>query len=330
MKKNLILMGMSLLAMTSCYKDYILDSENKGVGFANGTDVRSVVVGEGMKFYTAVALAGVIDNREDRTVDYSVDNSLVNAETLAAMKVNSLSYITSLVKPVSELKELPSSEYTLINDGGKAGSTVIGKGKHSGRITVQVDSAAFLSGSASLVPDHVLALRITDGHGLGIIDGYSTTVIGIRYENMLFGNWWHGGKAVAMDASGNVVDQVYYSTEIPQTDSKVWTLTTVEPHSLTANAVGNELNSSKAQMKITLEKDGKVSISSVEGASYVVEPDGESRYNQARLLQNRKLFLNYKYEKDGKVWHATDTLTFRNRIRDGVNEWQDENQENYK
>ena len=40
--------------------------------------------------------------------------------------------------------------------------------------------------------------------------------------------------------------------------------------------------------------------------------------------------LKYKYEKDGLVYHATDTLTFRNRIRDGVNEWQDENQEHYK
>lgn len=330
MKRNILSVGLAIITLTSCYKDYIIDSDTQAVGFANQTDVRSVIVGEGMKFSTAVALAGVIKNGEDRRVDYSVDNSLVNEETLAAMKVNSLSYITSLVKPLSSLKVLPSSEYSLINEGGETGSTIIRKGTHSGKITVKIDSVAFLGGSASLVPEHVVAFRINDGHGLGIIEGRETTVIGVRYENMLFGNWWHGGKAVVKNPEGVVVEEIRYSTEIPQTDNKVWTLTTVEPFSLTANAVGNELNSSSAQMKLTLENNGKITVNSVPGAKYEVESDGESTYNQSRLLQNRKIFLSYKYKKDGNVWHVTDTLTFRNRIRDGVNEWQDENQDNYK
>jgi len=67
------------------------------------------------------------------------------------------------------------------------------------------------------------------------------------------------------------------------------------------------------------------------GATYQVQPEGTSTYNQAKLLQNRKIFLNYKYQVASGNWcYATDTLTFRNRIRDGVNEWQDENPENYK
>ena len=78
-------------------------------------------------------------------------------------------------------------------------------------------------------------------------------------------------------------------------------------------------------MKLTLENNGKITVNSVPGAKYEVEPDGESTYNQSRLLQNRKIFLSYKFKKDDNVWHVTDTLTFRNRIRDGVNEWQDEN-----
>ena len=148
MKRNILSVGLAIITLTSCYKDYIIDSDTQAVGFANQTDVRSVIVGEGMKFSTAVALAGVIKNGEDRKVDYSVDNSLVNEETLAAMKVNSLSYITSLVKPLSSLKVLPSSEYSLINEGGETGSTIIRKGTHSGKITVKIDSAAFLGGSA--------------------------------------------------------------------------------------------------------------------------------------------------------------------------------------
>ncbi len=334
MKKNILLIAAAALSLTSCYEDYIKDSSTPGVGFANATDVRSVIVGEGLKFSTAVALGGVIENRQDRTIGYSVDGSLVSEETLAAMQTNPLSYINTLMADVTEIKALPSSEYTLVNEGGKDGCTVIPSGRHSGKITVKIDSSAFFgtSGSACLVPDVVIPLRITgtNDSGLGIIADHETTVIGVRYENMLFGNWWHGGKAVVESATGEK-STVYYSTEIPQSSNLVWTLTTVAPHSLTANAVANEVNRSFPQMKLTLEEDGNVIIEAVEGATYSVSPDGESSYNRARLLQNRKIFLNYKFSKaDGSVWHATDTLTFRNRLRDGVNEWQDENQENYK
>ncbi len=326
MKKNAIIILAAIFALTSCYGSYIKDSTSQGVGFANNVDVRTVVVGEGMKFSTGVALAGVINNGEDRTVNYTVDESLANTTALAAMQNHTLSYINELAADLTELKPLPSSEYSLVNEGGQDGTTVIKKDTHLGKITVQVDSAAYLAGSASMIPDFVVPLKITSGNGLDIISGFESTVIGVRYENMLFGNWYHGGKATVEGGS----ETQTYATEIPQSTNKVWTLTTVSPHSLTANAVAGGLNGSAAQMKLTLSPDGSVTIESVPGATYTVEPDGESRYNRARLLQDRKIFLNYKFtDKDGNLWHATDTLTFRNRVRDGVNEWQDENQENY-
>ena len=66
------------------------------------------------------------------------------------------------------------------------------------------------------------------------------------------------------------------------------------------------------------------------GAKYSVEPDGESRFVRSKLLQDRKIILSYKYQSGSDTVHARDTLTFRNRIRDGVNEWQDENPQHYK
>ena len=146
---------------------------------------------------------------------------------------------------------------------------------------------------------------------------------------MLFGNYWHGGETVVTDASGAEVNRIAYYTTVPQSETRVWTLTTVAPFSLTANAVGGELNGSKAQLKLTQGADGAITVSAADGADYAVEADGECSFNCAKLLQNRRIYLKYKYEKDGLIYHATDTLTFRNRVRDGVNEWQDENPANY-
>ena len=170
---------------------------------------------------------------------------------------------------------------------------------------------------------------VTDGNGTDVMADRKYSVIGVRYENMLFGNWYHGGKADIYDAGGNKVGTNVYSTSIPQADNLIWTLTTVAPFELTANAVGSEFNGAAAQMKLRLNTDDSITISSVEGARFVVEPDGESRFVRSKLLQDRKIILNYKYVSGENTVYANDTLTFRNRLRDGVNEWQDENPSHY-
>jgi membrane-bound lytic murein transglycosylase D len=45
--------------------------------------------------------------------------------------------------------------------------------------------------------------------------------------------------------------------------------------------------------------------------------------------EDRKIVLNYQYVNGTETIHAHETLTFRNRMRDGVNEWQDENPAHY-
>ena len=324
-------MTSALLLLTSCYDDYVRDYEIQSVGFANQTDVRSFIVGESMEISTGVGLGGVITNNEDRKVYFEVDNSLVNDATLSSFKNHTWSYISELYGNVNAISPLPADEYTLTPEGGRAGEVIIRKGDHLGRIAIKVDEDTFIADEGRLYPEFVIPLRITgvDG-GLTLMESKTTTVIGVRYENMLFGDWWHGGEMSVTDPQGNVLENITYYTSAPQADNLVWTLTTVSPHSLTANAVGNALNGVEAQMKLTLNDDNTVTVEPVNGATYQVEPDGESTYNDARLLQERKIFLNYKYVNgDGNTCHAKDTLTFRNRIRDGVNEWQDENPENY-
>ena len=73
-------------------------------------DVRTFVVGEGMKVQVGVALAGTTSNSRERTVVYQIDNSLVNASTLTAMQAG-VSYIKNSVTTVTELKQLPSNYF---------------------------------------------------------------------------------------------------------------------------------------------------------------------------------------------------------------------------
>ena len=68
---------------------------------------------------------------------------------------------------------------------------------------------------------------------------------------------------------------------------------------------------------------GNVTVSSDAGSAIAVQPNGQSTYDAA----SRSFILFYKYSDGGFECEATDTLVFRNRVRDvqadgqGVNEW---------
>lgn len=323
--KKFIAFLMITVALVSCYEDYILDYEFDGIYFPYQLDVRTVVVGEGMKFNYGVALGGVRDNNRDREVTYQLDNSLVNDNTLAAMK-GGATYIKNSLAGVDQLRLIPSNYYTVSD----ASRFVIKKGEYTGTVTFKADSAKFVSDPATLEAGYVLPLRITAADADSLLSTKDYLVVGVKYENMLFGNYWHGGVTVVKDAAGSVVETVSYPTTIPSPDSKAWALKTVGPMSLVTNGVSDVSSSSNAEFKITLS-GGNITIESQPDAAFQVMPDGASTYNQAKLLQDRRIYLNYKYQREDGNWcYAKDTLTFRNRIRDGVNEWQDENPDNYK
>jgi len=322
--KKIIALLFIVAAVSACYEDYITDYDFDGIYFPYQLDVRTFIVGEGMKIKFGAALGGVRENDRDRVVNYQIDNTLINPTTLAAMK-GEAAYIKNSVTAVNELKLLPSNYYS-VTDNSKI---VIKKGEHSGTVTLKPDSAKFLSDPATLVATYALPLKITSADADKVLDDKKTVVIGFKYENMLFGNYWHGGVTVEKDAAGAIVKTTNYFTQIPIPEAKIWKLTTVEPFALTINGVSDISSSPKPEMKIALN-GGNVIVSPAAGATFQVQPDGGSTYNQAKLLQNRKIFLSYKYQNAAGNWcYAKDTLTFRNRIRDGINEWQDENPANY-
>lgn len=324
MKKVFGLLMISLF-LVSCYKDdYIKDFEYDSIYFPFQTDVRTWVVGEGTKIEIGSSLGGVRENTRDRKVEFIIDNSLVTPELLVTMKLGS-TYIQDAVASVTTLSPLPASYYTLNNSN----AMVIKAGQHSGAVTLSIDSAKFLADAKTLNSSYVIPFYIKSADADTILESKRTAVVGIKYENMLFGNYWHGGVTTEKDASGNVIATTKYYTEIPSPDIKVWKLTTIAPNVLVTNGY-SDMQTGKPEMKLTLE-GSKIIVSSATGATFSVTPNGESNFNRAKLLQNRKIVLNYQYKNTaGNNCFAQDTLTFRNRIRDGVNEWQDENPANYK
>ena len=96
MKTRIFILAFAAVCAVSCYDDYVGDYSRTACGFANPTDVRSVVVGEGMTFSTGIALGGTIDNAEDRRIDVGVDYSLVGSETYSLLKNHTFAYIASL------------------------------------------------------------------------------------------------------------------------------------------------------------------------------------------------------------------------------------------
>ena len=348
MKKIKFIVAAAALACTGCYDDYVKDFEHTGIYMPYQYDLRTFVVGEGMRFDVGVVLGGTSANGRDRSVRYAVEPALVTGnlasllgsddeelEPFTAFGVMSgvsasgsvsQSYVTDAVKAsgISDLTPLPA-EYFSLSDPERM---VVRSGRHTATVTVKADERFLADPHASPLPYYALAFRIAEADADVVPLEKSFAVIAVRYENMLFGNYWHGGvTTVKNDATGEVVEKNEYPLEIPHDDSRVYTLTTVAPDALTTSRLGDW----EGSLRLTLCDDGGLDVASADGR-YVIEPFGDGCYfNRAKRLQDRRLFLNYKFANgDGTTTYIEDVLVFRNRVRDGVNEWQDENPENYK
>ncbi len=327
MKKLIAFIALSI-AMVSCYEEYLLDYPYTGIYFPIQQDVRTFVVGEGMKFKVGATLGGVRQNTINRNVSFILDPSLITPARLASMQSTSQNHIKNPTATVTALQQLPTTHYTLSNNS----TMVIESGLHTGTVTVKADSTAFLNDSVKTcgISTYVLPFYITNADADTILESRRYNVVGTMFENMLFGNYWHGGAALVKRPT-KPDTTIVYKTTIPIQENLVWTLTTTGPSTLTCNGYFNKtVLAGKKQLNLTL-KGTKIYLSAGTGASYTFTADGECTYNNAKLLQDRKIFLKYQYfdAVSGYTYHCTDTLRFRNRIRDGINEWQDENPSHY-
>lgn len=102
-------------------------------------------------------------------------------------------------------------------------------------------------------PYYAVGFRITSADADTILLSKSFEVIAVRYENKLFGNYYHGGETQVVDAQGEELSKEVYPTAVPSDEGThgIYTLTTDAPDALTTNYIGTK----EGSVRLTL--DGK-------------------------------------------------------------------------
>lgn len=342
--KRIIIAFILLLGLTACYPDYVMDYDYSAAYAAYQYDLRTFVYGEDVEVGFTTALGGVMVNDRNRQVDVEIDNSILSSDLSvfdpshratpftaidglcgrAPLGSVSQDYVSSEVKAsgITALQPLPESFYTT------SGPVTIKKGYHTGNLFLYPTEEMF-SDEKILKPYYALGFVIRDADADTLLLHKSFQIMAIKVENRFWGNWYHGGrKVVVKNVDGTQQSETHYPITFPQTDAKICKLTTESFNSVITDKFSNENGS----LRLTFLKEGnQISVEDVSGSKEIRGILGQpSHHNGAKLIQNREIYLNYSYsDGTGNTTYITDTLKFRNRIRDGINEWQDENTENY-
>lgn len=334
MKKILIAL-VAMLLLSGCYDSYLREYDYSAAYITYQYDLRTFVHGEGECFNLPVALAGVMVNKKDRAYKVVVDQSLCTADLSGFcgssnssftafdgmmgkapsgdLAGGSGSYVTADMEAagVSALEALPSEYYSLDFSG-----LTIPKGYVTAFATIKANDKFFADPKA-YKPGYAIGYKINSADVDSLYTEKSFAVVAVRAEHKFYGNWYHGGKSVVEGS------EVKYPFSIPQEDNKVYTLTTVSSDVVRTN----KYVQNNGSLILTFKGD-EITITSDD---VKLLPDSRRSWsNGAKLLQDRVLYLNYSYLDDkSRTVQVSDSLVFRNRIRDGINEWQDTDPSHY-
>jgi len=258
--KKIIALFSFILLLISCenidsdYKDYDFQS----VYFPFQYPVRTLSLGNDKmdnsldkehKFHVGISIGGLYaENSQEWTVDYEVDNTLVENFLVNAN--------------TDTLKVLPSTYYTL----NPAGTVIIPKGSFSGLIEVQLTDA-FFSDPTSLKGNYVLPIKIIDTSADTILSGKKTealtttpnrhnlsdwesqktpkdyTLFGIKYINPYHGKWLRRCQIVEKDPTNTtVISTISIHNRYAERDQIV-ELNTNSMAEVISNYVGNSFTS---------------------------------------------------------------------------------------
>ncbi len=271
--------------LNSCekYEEYMVDYQYSAVYFPHAVIDRTVIVGEYMDIGVGIFLGGRIENYAEEWATFELDPEILSGTGYTL---------------------LPEAYYSM----DKTGIITIPQGKFQGFAKVAIDPELFCADSLSLTSSYALGFRLLETSVDSILTGMESTIISFKYINTYDGNYYHKGRAVGY-SEGNPVDTMMY----PEDD--VWNLATFSPDGVTAPEMGN-ISGNDYLMDLVINPDNSVSIRK----NTVADKDVTGNSGEY-LPDSRTFILEYSFSHEGKEYTANDTLIFRNRIVDGVNQW---------
>lgn len=198
--RNIILILLFVGLLSGCYDEYRLDFPHSTVAFSNATGgldipgvlARSVVKDEGMKLDIGIYLAGILENKEEKWAEFEIDESLLDG---------------------TNFELLPSNYYSLSN----ANKFVIPAGDYVGRITLSLDSTAFLNDPKAVKFNYALPLRLTKTSEDSILSTQNTQILTIKYINQYEGFYDHTGSFVTYSAANEELNTGSFKNVITAT-----------------------------------------------------------------------------------------------------------------
>lgn len=204
MNKKLLISVIILSVFASCNRDRDFpDYEYQTVYFAYQYPVRTITLGEDVtvdntldnehKFQVYASFGGGYQARQDVSIGFSIDNSLLGNGMLFSSGGN-------------EIVPLPSNYYTL-----KENNISIPKGASAGAVTVQLTDA-FFSDPRSVTNTYVLPVKMNAVNGAdSILSTKNFTLYAVKFVNPWHGNYLRRGTdAMTGDVSRNVSRHAQY------------------------------------------------------------------------------------------------------------------------
>jgi len=294
MKKALYILSI-VVVMVSCenyfYDDYINDFDYTAVYFPNQDLERSFVYGEFNHIQVAVQLGGKRENTEEEWVNFEIDESMAVDDHLTL---------------------LPESYYTLSD----AEQFVILPGDLGGEISLSVTEEFFQRADTT---SYYLPFRLLSSSLDTILESKASMVLLLNMETRGFGHYYHNG-VMQIDSIGGSSTTIAYHQEEPVTNEiNNWELTSHAKDTLLSNGIGDRKASvTDYSFLLSIHSDNTVGITASQASEWKVMENGVSVYNP----EKHEFYLNYAFnDADGNNYAVSDTLIFRNRVLDGVNQW---------
>jgi hypothetical protein len=332
MKRFYLILVISLIIITGCNKKQTFpDYKYSTVYFSYQSPVRTLVLGEDIydntldnqyKFKVFAAMGGVYENKNDVTLNVSIDNTIAQGAKFGSATG-------------ADVVAMPANYY---NSTAKDFNLVIPAGKMTGSIEFQLTDA-FFADPRSIRNTFVVPLKINSVTGVdSILKGSSIlpspnrlratdwstvpkdyVLYAVKYINPYHGTYLRRGVDDVKGNSGNTALDttiVYRKTYVEQDELRtMYTKSlTQDTMALTTRNRGNS-NNIPFQLALNFNTNGDIVVAAPTAAAYTVSGNGkfvkkgDSWGNQPRDV----MYLKYQVNFGTTTHNFTDTLVLRDR-----------------